>query len=238
MAFYSVSLPVLPIVKSHLIINCVLVLLTLTVVGLRMLCRFESGAKLWWDDYLILFAVPQGIGMLLIQALCKSPYRFLLLSLGSPSLITLSLGAPMGVGYPIIETLPNLVPILKMLVAYELIFATCTSTIKMGVMFFYLRVFVNSGLRLAIKLVMGFVLLWSVGNILQVFLICRPFAAAYDPSIKGECGNQVGAFIAIGAFNVVTDAMILTLPIPTIWRLNMSRSTKAGISGVLLIGLM
>lgn len=144
----------------------------------------------------------------------------------------------MGIGYPGTETLPNLTTILKMLVAYELIFATCISTIKMSVMFFYLRVFVNDGLRPATKIAMGFVLLWSAGNILQVFLICRPFAATYDPLIKGECGNQVVSFIAIGAFNVITDVIILTLPIPTIWGLKMSSSARLGLSAVFLIGLM
>ncbi|OIW30687.1 hypothetical protein CONLIGDRAFT_713264 [Coniochaeta ligniaria NRRL 30616] len=210
------NLPVLPTVKAHLIINCVLVFLTLVVVALRIIARFESGVKLWWDDFLILLAVPQGIGMLVIQGMW----------------------APMGVGYPATETLPNLVPILKMLVAYEFIFATCISTIKMSVMFFYLRVFVNDGLRLATKLVIGFVLLWSVGNILQVFLICRPFAATYDPTIKGKCGSQVVSFIAIGAFNVITDAIILTLPIPTIWGLKMSSSARLGLSAVFMIGLI
>ena len=59
------------LVKAHLIINCVLVLLTLCVIGLRMFARFLSGAKLWWDDWLILSAMPQGIGMLIIQGICK-----------------------------------------------------------------------------------------------------------------------------------------------------------------------
>ena len=63
--------PVLPIVKVHLIINCVLAALTVLVVGLRIVTRFLSGAGLWWDDYVILLALPQGIGMLIIQGLCE-----------------------------------------------------------------------------------------------------------------------------------------------------------------------
>lgn len=62
----------LGVVKTHLIINTCLVGLMLVVIGLRMFARFQSGAKLWWDDFLILAAVPQGIGMLIIQGLCKS----------------------------------------------------------------------------------------------------------------------------------------------------------------------
>ena len=69
--FDYVVFPVLPIVKVHLIINCVLAFLMVSVVGLRLVARFMSGAGLWWDDYLILFAVPQGIGMLIIQGMCE-----------------------------------------------------------------------------------------------------------------------------------------------------------------------
>ncbi|KAK3503922.1 hypothetical protein B0T13DRAFT_144478 [Neurospora crassa] len=206
------------IVKTHLIINVCLVALTLGVIGLRMFARFLSGAKLWWDDWLILAAVPQGIGMLIIQGCWIG----------------------MGVGYPFAETYMNLVPILKLLVSYELIFATCISTVKLSVMFFYLRVFVNDSLRTATKIAMTFVLLWSTGNILQVFLICRPFRAAYDPMSAPDavCGSQKASFIAIGAFNVVTDVVILTLPLPTVWGLKMSWTARAGLTGVFLIGLL
>ncbi|KAK3401706.1 hypothetical protein B0T20DRAFT_121270 [Sordaria brevicollis] len=205
-------------VKAHLVINCCLVALMLAVIGLRMFARFVSGAKLWWDDFLILASVPQGIGMLIIQGLWVG----------------------MGVGYPFTETYMNLVPILKLLISYELIFATCISTVKLSVMFFYLRVFVNQGLRTATKIAMTFVLLWSTGNILQVFLICRPFRATYDPMSAPDavCGSQKASFIAIGAFNVVTDIVILTLPLPTVWGLKMNWSTKAGLTGVFLIGLL
>jgi hypothetical protein len=71
-----VEFPVLPTVKAHLIINCILVILTLVGVLLRMVARFESGMKLWWDDYLILLAMPQGIGMLIIQGMCRCPDIF------------------------------------------------------------------------------------------------------------------------------------------------------------------
>ena len=66
-----VEFPMPPMVRTHLIINCVLVFLTLVVVGLRLVSRFMSGANLWWDDWLIILAIPQGIGMLIVQGLCE-----------------------------------------------------------------------------------------------------------------------------------------------------------------------
>lgn len=71
MALQELTLPVKPIVRTHFIVNCVLVGITLAVVALRMVARFITSVWLGWDDYLILLAVPQGIGMLVIQGLCK-----------------------------------------------------------------------------------------------------------------------------------------------------------------------
>ncbi|KAJ9412518.1 hypothetical protein QL093DRAFT_2027278 [Fusarium oxysporum] len=125
----------------------------------------------------------------------------------------------MGIGYSITEAAVNIGLILRLLVAYELIFSMATFVIKLSVLSFYLRIFVHCNLRLYAKLSMGFVSLWTLGNVLQVFLICRPFAASYDPTVKGTCGNQVSSFIAIGAFNAITDVLILSLPLPVLWSL-------------------
>lgn len=144
----------------------------------------------------------------------------------------------MGEGHPSIDTLPNLKSILKMLIAYELLYTTSITTVKLSVLLFYLGVFVNKGLRLAVKFIMGFVLLWTFGNILKVFLICRPFSATFDMAVKGECGNQVASYVAIGCFNVVTDLMVPLLPIPTVWSLKMPKVTKWGITAILMIGLV
>ncbi|KAK3335203.1 hypothetical protein B0T19DRAFT_452053 [Cercophora scortea] len=209
-----VHFPAFPIVTAHLAINTIITFLGIALAVLRIIARFKSGANLWWDDYLVLAALPQGIGMLIISGLWSD----------------------MGVGYPAAETIANIFPILKLLISYELVFCTAISTIKLSILFFYLRVFVNRGLRLATKLSMLFVGLWSTGNFLQVFLLCRPFAASYDPRIKGTCGNQIASFIAIGAFNIITDVLILTLPLPTVWALKMSTGTKIGLTCVFLFG--
>lgn len=62
--------PVPAVVEAHLIINIVVLLATMTVVGLRIVSRNVAGSKLGWDDYLTLLSVPQGIGMVVMQGLC------------------------------------------------------------------------------------------------------------------------------------------------------------------------
>jgi hypothetical protein len=59
-----------------------------------------------------------------------------------------------------------------------------------------------------------------------VFLICRSFRTIYDITVKGTCGNRVGSFIAIGAFNWANDFIILIILIPVVWKLHLPRSNK------------
>ncbi|KAM0458089.1 hypothetical protein ACHAO4_002814 [Trichoderma viride] len=217
MALQAVTFPIMTIVKNHLIVNCVFVFIALFIVGLRLFARFMSGAKLWWDDYLILFSVPQGIGMLVIQGLY----------------------APMGVGRPITETLPNLVIILQLTLSYALIYTLCISTVKLSVLFFYLRVFPNKHMRVATKIVIAAISVWALANILMFLLLCHPFAASYNPALPGgKCGNQVSAFIAVGVYNIISDFVVLTLPLRTIWTLNTKKQMKLSLTAIFLVGLL
>lgn len=50
-------IPTLSIVKTHLVVDCVLVFLTWVVVALRVAARKISGVGLGWDDYLIIAAL-------------------------------------------------------------------------------------------------------------------------------------------------------------------------------------
>jgi hypothetical protein len=65
-------LPIPASVKAHLTVSIVVLLITITVVGLRIISRRVAGTKLGWDDYLALLSLPQAVGMLVVQGLCMS----------------------------------------------------------------------------------------------------------------------------------------------------------------------
>lgn len=72
MAVDYTPLPIPSGVGSRLVGNSILIFITALVVALRCVARLVTGSKLGWDDYLILAAIPQVIGLLIIQGLCKS----------------------------------------------------------------------------------------------------------------------------------------------------------------------
>ena len=59
-------------------------------------------------------------------------------------------------------------------------------------------------------------------------MICRYYMV--------RCVNINAAFIATAAVNVVSDLLILALPVCNVWHLQMSVKRKIGISGVFLFG--
>ncbi|KAK1255966.1 hypothetical protein MKX07_008225 [Trichoderma sp. CBMAI-0711] len=208
MALQTVTFPIIPVVKTHLIINSVLVGAAVVIVGFRLFARIVTGAKLWWDDYLILLSMPLGID------------------------------APMGVGRQISETQPNLVIILKLTITYALTYTACITIVKLSILSFYLRVFPNSTLRIATQIVIGIVSLWGLGSVLMFFFVCRPFEATWNPLVGGTCADRIATFLAVGAYNIISDIIILALPLRTIWTLNTRSQMKVALTVLFLTGLL
>ncbi|KAL8814159.1 MAG: hypothetical protein Q9223_006600 [Gallowayella weberi] len=79
---------------------------------------------------------------------------------------------------------------------------------------------------------------WAISVFLETFLLCRPFAYNWDPTIKDfTCGNRNAAYIGAGSLNIVTDLMVLMLPIPMVWNLQIPRRNKAILTAVFGMGL-
>ncbi|KAI1501430.1 hypothetical protein F5X99DRAFT_382442 [Biscogniauxia marginata] len=202
-------LPMTHQTTTLLIVACVLVALSTTVVGLRIYSRVTiTSAKLWWDDYLIVVA------QILVFAL----------------LALLAIDFQYGVGYHVTDphVMENLPTGLVLLLLYDALYQITQCAVKLSVLLFYLRIFVNQRVLLATKIAIGVVAVWSTVNFINVFLMCQPFESRFDPVayVGPECRFQKPIYTAIVCFNVVTDLPIFLLPIPTIWSLKMKKSHK------------
>ena len=74
--------------------------------------------------------------------------------------------------------------------------------------------------------------------VLETFLICRPLKLFWDPTAKGHCGNLNAMSAVAGATNMVTDLMVMLLPVPIIWRLQMANLQKVGITIIFSFGFL
>ena len=76
-----------------------------------------------------------------------------------------------------------------------------------------------------------------IGIFFATVFNCHPVAYDWDRSIpNGSCGEPQKVFITGLALNLFTDICIVALPIPMIWKIQISLSEKIAVSGAFLLG--
>jgi len=121
----------------------------------------------------------------------------------------------------------------------QILWATSLLFTKASILLFYMRIFDVSvtWVRAVSRLATVAITLWCLSVILCGFLLCRPFAFNWDQTIPGgRCGNQILSYILTGSFNIVTDVIVLCLPMPMVWRLQMPLPNKIAVTVIFAIG--
>ncbi len=110
--------------------------------------------------------------------------------------------------------------------------------LKLSILALYLRLFDSvRAFALTVYAVGIFTSIMSIAMALLVTLQCRPVPYYWDKSIPGgKCLNFTQVIIAVAAVDIVTGAMILLLPIPMLWGLQMNLKKKFAIAALFLMG--
>lgn len=68
---------------------------------------------------------------------------------------------------------------------------------------------------------------------------CIPIAAFWDRAIQNaKCMDLARVTLASGVLNLLTDVLILCLPIPMVWGLNTTKAQKVTLTGIFLLGVL
>ncbi|KAI2620678.1 hypothetical protein GGS26DRAFT_304384 [Hypomontagnella submonticulosa] len=123
-----------------------------------------------------------------------------------------------------------------------LLYETVMMAIKPMILFEWMHIFASAGPR---NLFNWTCYILSAINVLTYFISimidatsCTPREYWWDQTIEGHCVDTKSLPIATAIINVIVDVFILLLPQGIIWRLNMSRAKRAGVSCVFFIGLI
>lgn len=68
---------------------------------------------------------------------------------------------------------------------------------------------------------------------------CQPASYFWEQftGAPGQCRVQISSFfLALGVINMVNDVIVLLIPVPQVWRLQMSLQKRLGVIGVLALG--
>ena len=80
------------------------------------------------------------------------------------------------------------------------------------------------------------VTLWFIAIEAAVLTECVPITALWDASKPGTCIDLPAFYNGAGIPNVILNTIILVLPLPMIWSLDIGRKHKIALSGVFLLG--
>ncbi|KAI0198297.1 hypothetical protein F4808DRAFT_263556 [Astrocystis sublimbata] len=116
--------------------------------------------------------------------------------------------------------------------------------VKSSIVLFCRRIFVGhrgSVFDWVSWIVLGIVILYSVGFLIggQILGCGKDVAIHWAPlQVIGASGCDVSTpEVALVISDIILDIILLILPLPSIWKLNMSRHRKLAITGVFLVGL-
>ncbi|KAJ0117535.1 integral membrane protein [Diaporthe amygdali] len=135
--------------------------------------------------------------------------------------------------------MPDVVLTLKLILPFEALYGLTLMFVKLAVLRFYSRIFAPSAwVTWSVRVTAAAVVMWMVSVVLETFLLCRPLAFNWDTTIDGVCGDRNAVFVIAGVTNMVTDFMVLLLPVPCIWKLQMPVGQKIGLLLVFCMGIL
>ncbi|KAH7075713.1 hypothetical protein BKA63DRAFT_565767 [Paraphoma chrysanthemicola] len=197
----------------NIAIGCIVFL----TVAARLFARKYLGTGIGLDDVLIVCALPFCYALLGIQGAFSR----------------------LGSGHNITEVMVNVPLILPLTFAFQLLYLLALGLIKSSILCFYTRIFVSIRTLFAVKCMFGVVAVWAISHALTVIFICSPVSFQWDLTIQGgKCGDQIKLFQSIITTNIITDVMIMVLPIYTVWHLKMRKTEKVAVIACFLIGIL
>ena len=116
------------------------------------------------------------------------------------------------------------------------LYTVAIATVKISVLLFYRRIFPSPRFHIILRIVAGFIICYSFLQVVFFIFQCRPVRGAWDPLVKAECVRVDKLFLVMSAFNVLTGITILCLPIPLIWKLQVSKRIRMELTSIFILG--
>lgn len=222
---YTVSLDYTTmIVTTDLALCIVFPILAILAVAGRFWARHLKHLSIEADDWTILIALVFCIGSGIL-GLVGGIYG----DLG----VSQPLG-PNGFALPS----PKLLVFKKVIYSSTIILVGSLTFSKLSILLFYRRIFPKRSFNILVWTMFGMNAFWGVAYTFVYIFQCVPVEQVFTTSI-GEPGRRCWSQAANQSFaisSIVLDVVILIMPMPSIWELQMPVRQKLVVTGIFLLG--
>ncbi|KAM0801784.1 hypothetical protein BDR22DRAFT_971982 [Usnea florida] len=219
-----------------IVVICIIFIIPATLaVILRVWARRIQRVHLVWNDYLI------------IAALFFAVTETVVLFLGTSSTTTAEISNSYlfhaavtegKVGYHLTDLTPSeATAVVKAYYAAEPLWVSANTCVKLSILHLYKQLFPIRKFRIMVYAVMLLVVGFWTSTIVRMFFLCSPLAFYWDKSIKGgTCLNNYATSLSVSIINLILDLIVVALPMPMLWGLQVTTSKKIGLTTVFGIG--
>ncbi|KAL6161683.1 hypothetical protein ACJBU6_00788 [Exserohilum turcicum] len=198
--------------------------LSTTAVLLRFYVRVFMLKTFGWDDLMMLIAV----------AISTTTLGLFL------TVIDLGLGRH-------VEAFPpeNIFPFFMYMYFYSILIISAYSFIKLSICLFLLRLADRTKWRPFLIGMLVFLVVFTIGSTFAIIFQCIPVRAGWDFNLRPPTGDakcyDPTIFKNVGVFNssvnIATDLIFALIPIPMVWKLQVTLRTRIGLAAILSLGL-
>jgi hypothetical protein len=121
--------------------------------------------------------------------------------------------------------------------ASQFFWAFSITTFRLAILLLYIEIFPTVWFTYASYASASLVILFFIGSITTTLRLCKPVNFNWDKTIQGSCGDEGTAELAAAAINMCLDFCIVLLPLPIVWRLQMSTHKKVAVTATFSMGL-
>ena len=128
----------------------------------------------------------------------------------------------------------------KVLFVVELTYLLAVALGKLTILAIYLRIFNSKPMLYTTYIIIGIVAASWFGSTIAGIFQSLPVGCQWDPTAGANCHSfDILAFFRyLSIPNIVTDVVMLVLPLPMVWRLKLPHTQKIGLTCVFLTGSM
>lgn len=120
----------------------------------------------------------------------------------------------------------------------QIVYKIAINLSKISIVLLYLRIFqLVKWFRITCWALLGCISAYCIASVVATVLQCSPISRAMDRTIPGTCINMATFWYANAGFSIGTDIVLLLLPIPMIFPLEITTSYKLALVGCFAVGV-
>lgn len=103
----------------------------------------------------------------------------------------------------------------------------------------YIRMFPSRQFKISCWFLIGLFCIILLTIILASFLICRPLSYSFVPTTPGgHCGDLAAFQLYTATTSMLSDIIVVFLPMPILWKLQLAISKKLGLIAIFGVGFL